>query len=152
MHGFWVASLQVWPRWALIEIRFVEKYFTCVKDPEKSGQSLVAALQSRPPLTLTINTIRDYVSIYNSSHHFTSLHTSSIYVRRSGNFHKITRERSRDDNVFHFPPIDRKFVFLICELREGLTFFPFPEPQQQQRARILLGARQGRSVKPHGIG
>ena len=45
-------------------IRFVEKYFTCVKDPKNSGQSLVAALQSRPPLTLTINTIRDYVSLY----------------------------------------------------------------------------------------
>ena len=64
LNGFWVASLQVWPRWALIVIRFVEKYFTCVKDPEKSGQSLVAALQSRPPLTLTINTIRDYVAMY----------------------------------------------------------------------------------------
>ena len=75
MHGFWVASLQVWPRWALTVIRFVEKYFTCVKDPKNSGQSLVAALQSRPPLTLTINTIRDYVSMYMQL--FTPLYVTS---------------------------------------------------------------------------
>jgi len=38
----------------------------------------------------------------------------------SGNFHKISRERSRDDNVFHFPPIDRKFVCpLIINFREN---------------------------------
>ena len=75
MHGFWVASLQVWPRWALTVIRFVEKYFICVKDPKNSGQSLVAALQSRPPLTLTINTIRDYVSMYMQL--FTPLYVTS---------------------------------------------------------------------------
>ena len=75
MHGFWVASLQVWPRWALTVIRFVEKYFTFVKDPKNSGQSLVAALQSRPPLTLTINTIRDYVSMYMQL--FTPLYVTS---------------------------------------------------------------------------
>ena len=86
MHGFWVASLQVWPRWALTVIRFVENYFTCVKDPKNSGQSLVAALQSRPPLTLTINTIRDYVSMYMQL--FTPLYVTShhydicTFVRR----------------------------------------------------------------------
>ena len=38
----------------------------------------------------------------------------------SGNFHKLSRERSRDDNVFHFPPIDRKFVCpLIINFREN---------------------------------
>ena len=87
MHGFWVASLQVWPRWALTVIRFVEKYFTRVKDLKNSGQSLVAALHSRPPLTLTVNTIRDYVSVYITLHttlrHFTPLrYMSDMYLRR----------------------------------------------------------------------
>ena len=44
-------------------------------DPKNSGQSLVAALQSRPPLTLTINTIRDYVSMYMQL--FTPLYVTS---------------------------------------------------------------------------
>ena len=51
-----------------------------LRSSKKFEESCVAALQSRPPLTLTINTIRKYVSMYNSSHHFTSLHTTSIYV------------------------------------------------------------------------
>ena len=112
LHGFWVASLQVWPRWALTVIRFVEKCFTYVKDPKKSGQSLVAALQSRPPLTLTINTIRDYVSMYITLHttlrHFTPLRYMYLrsYLR---NKYGLSRPY---DNIYTFVKKTKKIDFV----------------------------------------
>ena len=144
MNWFWVASLQVWPRWALIVIRFVEKYFTCVKDPKNSGQSLVAALQSRPPLTLTINTIRDYVSMYMqlftplyvTSHHYdictfegTKVYSKHIWVRR---LPVITPNNTLRRTYFqyHFPnsPSARYAAvapnFYKNTKEEGISFVP----------------------------
>ena len=164
MHGFWVASLQVWPRWALTVIRFVEKYFTFVKDPKNSGQSLVAALQSRPPLTLTINTIRDYVSMYMQL--FTPLYvTSHHYDICTGTFVTITWYRlsrlkvypSRISLTFRSArklplrsPVGCKYRHALRAKHFGsrvFLYFPMAPSVEGERARklanTLFGAKDG---------